>query len=78
MDIKESTGVFPADELASILKQHNVELPEEIEIPFTVKLSPQFALHIDKRGFGLRGGEYVQLYSYRVTQNNVVFVKGGL
>jgi len=72
MGFKIETGVFLLEELLSILKRFGVEPPQELQFPTTFKLDDKFALHLDRRGYGLSGGEYKQLHSYTVTKNQVV------
>jgi hypothetical protein len=72
MGFKIETGVFLLEELGSLLKRFQVEPPEELQFPTTFKLDDKYALHLDRRGFGLVSGEYKQRYSYVVTKNQVV------
>jgi hypothetical protein len=72
MDFKAETSTVPEADLLKVLKKYGVEAPEEIELPFTNKLSDKHTLHIDRRSTQrVTKDGLVPLINVRVHENMV-------
>lgn len=59
-ELKMGTDTVPESDLLKVLKAYDVEIPEEIDLPFSAKLNDKFTLIVERRN------------SQRVTEKGLV------